>query len=372
MTLLMSLAVVMSTLLPAFSTPAGAEWSAPRTVYFEQTGHTLDQIFLDFWRENNGWANYGLPISEEITLANGHVVQYLEYARFEYWPEGDENGNYFVLGKVGEELRPAALQRSKIAGNSGPAGLNTMLKAWLPISADSKLAQHPDHTFVEATGHTVFGAFRDWWWATGADAFLGNPLTEEYVLSGTTYQVFEYGQLSWTPENGVQLVQVGKNLAAKYNINTKAIAQGEIPTYDESLFVPPGPVRGVFNPNGGEVWVDINLSAQYLVVYQDNNILMESYVSTGRDGWETPAGTYYVNRMLVLDTMVGDVAGESWYVPDVPHVLYFTNMGHAIHGTYWHNSFGVRLSHGCVNLPLWAAEYLYSISYVGMRLEIHY
>jgi lipoprotein-anchoring transpeptidase ErfK/SrfK len=53
------------------------------------------------------------------------------------------------------------------------------------------------------------------------------------------------------------------------------------------------------------------------------------------------------------------------HVPDVPWVLYFTNSGHALHGTYWHNNFGTPMSHGCINLPLDVAAWLYDWAPVG-------
>ena len=34
----------------------------------------------------------------------------------------------------------------------------------------------------------------------------------------------------------------------------------------------------------------------------------------------------------------------------VPWCSFFTGQGHALHGTYWHNNFGVPMSHGCVNM----------------------
>src|SRR5690606_20552433 len=94
------------------ATAQSSEWYPPQTVYIAETGHTLDRLFLDLWRGAGGAAAFGYPITPEITLENGHVVQYLQYARFEYWPEGDANGNTVLLGKLGEELRPVAVQRS--------------------------------------------------------------------------------------------------------------------------------------------------------------------------------------------------------------------------------------------------------------------
>lgn len=44
---------------------------------------------------------------------------------------------------------------------------------------------------------------------------------------------------------------------------------------------------------------------------------------------------------------------------DVPWVMYFTDEGHALHGTYWHQNFGYPMSHGCVNLPLDVAEWMF-------------
>jgi lipoprotein-anchoring transpeptidase ErfK/SrfK len=52
--------------------------------------------------------------------------------------------------------------------------------------------------------------------------------------------------------------------------------------------------------------------------------------------------------------------------------MYFTDVGHAIHGAYWHNNFGTPMSHGCINVPVDLAAYLYDVSPVGTRVEIHW
>ena len=111
---------------------------------------------------------------------------------------------------------------------------------------------------------------------------------------------------------------------------------------------------------------------QYLIAWEGDVSIAETYVSTGRPGFDTPPGTFHVLVKLESQTMEGVIGGEYYNVPDVPWVQYFTNDGHALHGTYWHNNFGTVMSHGCVNLPMDFAEWLYGWTSIGTRVEIHY
>jgi len=114
----------------------------------------------------------------------------------------------------------------------------------------------------------------------------------------------------------------------------------------------------------------ISISHQMLWAYKGDQVVLSSYVSTGRTGFETPVGSFAVLTKLPSQTMEGVIGGEYYNVPDVPWVLYFTNSGHALHGTYWHNNFGTPMSHGCVNLPLDVAAWLYDWAPVGTRVLI--
>jgi hypothetical protein len=53
-------------------------------------------------------------------------------------------------------------------------------------------------------------------------------------------------------------------------------------------------------------------------------------------------------------------ANEVYSVADVPWTLYF-HKGYALHGAYWHDSFGSRRSHGCINLSPADAKRVYTI-----------
>ena len=80
----------------------------PGADYFPQTGHNLDGRFRDYWEANGGLAQFGYPLTDEVTetLEDGkqYRVQWFERARFEYHP--DSAAPYMVLlGRLGAELQ---------------------------------------------------------------------------------------------------------------------------------------------------------------------------------------------------------------------------------------------------------------------------
>ncbi len=118
--------------------------------------------------------------------------------------------------------------------------------------------------------------------------------------------------------------------------------------------------------------IDVNLTTQRLVAYERGRVVYRALVSTGKNGFETRVGTFHVYYKLKDRTMRGCMKGQCWVVPHVPNVMYFDE-GRALHGTYWHNLFGTgrRLSHGCVNLSLKDAAWLYRWAPVGTKVVIH-
>jgi lipoprotein-anchoring transpeptidase ErfK/SrfK len=124
---------------------------------------------------------------------------------------------------------------------------------------------------------------------------------------------------------------------------------------------------------GGGKRILVNLSEQWLYAYQDGQLVFDAPVATGRDGMETPPGSFSIYAKLPVQTMDGVLNGVPWVVPNVPNVMYF-NGDVALHGTYWHNLFGTgaRPSHGCVNLPLKAAKWLYDWAPMGTPVRVTY
>jgi len=117
----------------------------------------------------------------------------------------------------------------------------------------------------------------------------------------------------------------------------------------------------------GVRWIDINLSEQRLYAYEGDVAVNVFIVSTGTWAHPTVTGTFKIWNK----TRVQDMSGPGYYLPDVPYVMYFYK-DYGIHGTYWHNNFGTPMSHGCVNLTIPDAEWLYYWAYEGMTVRVHY
>ena len=120
-------------------------------------------------------------------------------------------------------------------------------------------------------------------------------------------------------------------------------------------------------------WIDINLTTQSVVAYEGDWPVFSSLVSTGLPRTPTPPGTYKVFTKLVADDMRGGsvAAGDAYFLPQVPYVMYFLEGGYAIHGTYWHSNFGNPMSRGCVNLTPQNAKWLFDWAALGTTVVVH-
>jgi len=126
------------------------------------------------------------------------------------------------------------------------------------------------------------------------------------------------------------------------------------PTPVPSLDPPASPAPRA-TPEAGEAkWVEVDLSEQRLVAYENGQPVFETLVSTGIARYPTVTGRYRIYLKLLYDNM----SGPGYYLPNVPYVMYFYR-GYALHGTYWHNNFGRPMSHGCVNLRTEDAKWLF-------------
>ncbi len=104
-------------------------------------------------------------------------------------------------------------------------------------------------------------------------------------------------------------------------------------------------------------WVHVDLTEQTLVAYDGDTPVYATLVSTGRDPHPTKRGIYRIYAKTIHSTMRG--RGWADYVAEeVPLVMHF-HAGQALHGAYWHDQFGIVKSHGCVNLAIADAKWLF-------------
>jgi hypothetical protein len=116
-----------------------------------------------------------------------------------------------------------------------------------------------------------------------------------------------------------------------------------------------------------EVWVDVNLTTQTVVAMRGTNPIYATLISTGKSSKDpekdhsTPTGVWRIREKHITATMDGDgtAAGDLPYsIEGVPYVMYF-HKAYALHGAFWHQNYGVQMSHGCVNLAPLDAKYLF-------------
>lgn len=372
-----SLFLMFGFIATAFSPGARADnWSPPSTVWVESAGHTVNGLFLDDWRAYQ--ALYGQPISEEfkatVALSGGkastYTVQYFANLAVAYVPDAAKDGWKVQALQLGAEaLRDdqPKLAPLRLTGKGGCKGLTK--------ETCTQFAQ---------TGHSVRMGFKAFWGANDGERLLGLPLTEEFVgADKVTTQYFEHAVLLWTKKDGVTVRPIGSETAKRFKIKTDKIAQPDgVPVYDESLFVAPvsvggGNDTGVGNgpgpQQGGAKEIVVSISAETMWAYENGNLVISSLVSTGiGDVPETvtPLGNWAIWEKLDSQTMEGTISDQYYRVPDVPYVMYFDDRGDALHGTYWHNNFGHPMSHGCVNLPMDVAAFLYDWAGIGTPVTI--
>jgi lipoprotein-anchoring transpeptidase ErfK/SrfK len=106
-----------------------------------------------------------------------------------------------------------------------------------------------------------------------------------------------------------------------------------------------------------EKWIDVDLTRQQLVAFEGRRPVFATLISSGRKNpddpehnYATPPGSYRIREKHVTATMDADTAADGPYsIEDVPWVMYFQG-SYALHGAFWHDSFGNMRSHGCVNM----------------------
>jgi len=108
-------------------------------------------------------------------------------------------------------------------------------------------------------------------------------------------------------------------------------------------------------PAAPTIVVKIDKAAQEMTVSVDGEKRYHWPVSTGRSGYHTPSGTFTPTRMHKM------WYSREWDDAPMPHAIFFTRNGHAIHGTDQVRYLGKPASHGCVRVDPQNASKLYRL-----------
>ncbi len=117
------------------------------------------------------------------------------------------------------------------------------------------------------------------------------------------------------------------------------------------------PPQGVTNDR----WIDINLFDQTLAVYDKKQLVFATIIASGADPFWTRPGLFQIYNKLDSAPMSGAFEADrsdAYYLEDVPWTMYFDE-ARALHGAYWRAKMGYPQSHGCINLAVGDARWLF-------------
>ena len=117
----------------------------------------------------------------------------------------------------------------------------------------------------------------------------------------------------------------------------------------------------------------VDRSAQMLYAYDGDTEFMSATTSTGLNSTPTPRGVFTIFKKMPSRYMQGplpNISDDYYDLPGVPWTMYFTEGGAAIHGAYWHDKFGTKYSHGCVNLSPEIARIVYEWADLGTKVTV--
>jgi hypothetical protein len=116
--------------------------------------------------------------------------------------------------------------------------------------------------------------------------------------------------------------------------------------------------------------IEVSISLQKLTCFENEDIVLQTEISSGLPSsysgkgipTATPKGDFNIqNKMPSKHMGDGNLTSDlqAYELVGVPWNCFFTLEGHAFHGTYWHDNFGVPMSHGCINMRIPDAKWLF-------------
>ena len=205
------------------------------------------------------------------------------------------------------------------------------------------------------------------------------PYTQVYQLADKNWQAFY--RLYYETAHFVVGIDEGPDKQPWYRINDSGV-EYHVP----AIHLRPVPDSEMTPISPDVPWeakrIEVSIQNQTLTAFEHNQVVFSTAVSTGMNlrpdpngiPWNTPRGNFFIESKTPSTHMGrGNLTGdpEAYELPGVPWTMYFEPVtGVAFHGAYWHNNFGLQMSHGCVNMRPPDAKWLFRWSYPIFDLPI--
>jgi hypothetical protein len=186
------------------------------------------------------------------------------------------------------------------------------------------------------------------------DLILANPPARGPWLEDAQHPRVYFSQVIWVDD--IRTTSDGK---VQYRLNERYGNPGDIFWAAAEGFRPITPEEiAPISPEVVEKRIEVSVARQTLSCYEGNREVYFCRVSTGAkydaygtpvDNWATPLGPHPIWRKLISLHMAGGQTGAGWDTMGIGWTCLFSGDGVAIHSTFWHNNFGLPVSHGCVN-----------------------
>ncbi|XHX80570.1 MAG: L,D-transpeptidase [Stenomitos frigidus ULC029] len=112
-------------------------------------------------------------------------------------------------------------------------------------------------------------------------------------------------------------------------------------------------------------WIEVNLSSQRLIAREGKTPVYAILISTGKASTPTKTGVFAIQTR----DRTARMRGADYDIADVPYTMYYDG-NYAIHGAYCHHRFGTPVSHGCVNLAVDHAGWLFNWAKIGTPVVV--
>jgi hypothetical protein len=178
-----------------------------------------------------------------------------------------------------------------------------------------------------------------------------------YTYAKNGYRLY-YGTTHWIKK----VVVTRDEKSIWYEIFDKELKKSfYVPSYNMRI-IPPDELT-MLSPEvpATDKLIHVDIATQVVTAFEGSKMVFTSRCSSGQKGTDTPRGEFstYHKGPSVHMTNQGDAVNNIYNLPGVPWCSFFTSIGNAFHGTYWHNDYGRPRSHGCINLPTELAKWIY-------------